>query len=184
MGKYDNDVDALIEDSKGLNNFIDSTQKKVYGFFRKNNINNNDHDDLYFESLEIFTSKLKEPDLVLTTKPIALFWGILKRRMYKYLERKSREKVLYFDDLDIFNNSIKQNHKQEHIKILNDNINSMKKGSRDIIKYFYIDGMTMDEIAKKLNLRNTNVAKSNKYKAFKRLEKKIKLKYDKNDFFD
>ena len=49
--------------------------------------------------------------------------------------------------------------------------------------YHYFDGMSMTDIAEKMNFANTDTAKTKKYKCKKRLDSLVKQLYSKEDFF-
>ena len=52
-------------------------------------------------------------------------------------------------------------------------LNSMNEPCRKILQYFYMEGLTMKEIAEKLNLANSNVAKTLKSRCYKKLMEKV-----------
>lgn len=135
--------------------------------------------DVYQEALIVFWQKALRTDFVLTAKISTYIYAIAKNLWKKELDRKSRltepsKDVEYENDTD----------KKERVKIINDCIASLGNVCRQVLTYYYFDGLSMQDIAQKMGFSNADTAKTKKYKCKQELDKLIKTKYTKKDFLD
>lgn len=135
--------------------------------------------DIYQEAILIFWQKVRKKDFVLTSKISTYIYSVCQNLWRKELERKSRlsheskdsEEYMDFD-------------KQEREAIIHECINSLGETCQKVLKYYYFDNLSMQDIAKKMGFANADTAKTKKYKCKKELDKLIKIKYKATDFLD
>ena len=169
--------------SKGDEKALDYLYKKHYRMMTKLVLSNNGTEqeamDIYQDALLVLWQKAIRGDLVLTSKISTFLYSICLNLWRKELDRKSR-----------LSNEVKdgetfQTHdSEEKVKIVRQCIEELGDTCRKILTYHYFDGMSMPDIAKKMDFANTNTAKTKKYKCKKRLDSLIKSKYTTGDFFD
>jgi DNA-directed RNA polymerase specialized sigma24 family protein len=70
------------------------------------------------------------------------------------------------------------------VKIIHDCINELGDSCKKILSYHYFDGLSMDKIATKMRLANSDTAKTKRYKCKKRLDDLIRSRYQASDFLD
>ena len=169
--------------SKGDEKALDYLYKKHYRMMTKLVLSNNGTEqeamDIYQDALLVLWQKAIRGDLVLTSKISTFLYSICLNLWRKELDRKSRLSN-EVEDGETF-----QTHdSEEKVKIVRQCIEELGDTCRKILTYHYFDGMSMPDIAKKMDFANTNTAKTKKYKCKKRLDSLIKSKYTTGDFFD
>ncbi len=177
------DHEILERVSRGDENALDYLYKKYYKMMTRIVLNNSGTEDeakdVFQDALLVFWQKAISGNLVLTSKISTYIYSICLNLWRKELDRKSRnsgemvEGVTYQDV-----------ERQEKIKIIHDCINELGEACRKILTYHYFDGLSMQDIAEKLNFANTDTAKTKKYKCKKKLDMMIKRNYTSSDFLD
>lgn len=177
------DRDILERISRGDEKALDYLYRKYYkmmtNLIMKNNGTEQEAKDIYQDALIVFWQKVVGNDLVLTSKISTYIYSICLNLWRKELDRKSRltnetqQESGYLDD-----------DSKERNFIIRDCINQLGDTCRKILMYYYFDDMSMQDIAKKLNLANVDTAKTKKYKCKKRLDSLVKAKYSASDFLD
>ncbi len=169
--------------NKGDEKALDYLYKKYYRMMTKIVLSNNGTEeeakDIFQDGLLVFWQKAVRGDLILTSKISTFLYSICLNLWRKELDRKSR-----------LTNEIKDGEtyqageSEEKVKIVRTCIDELGDTCRKILTYHYFDGMSMQDIADKMEFANADTAKTKKYKCKKRLDKLIKSKYTTGDFFD
>ena len=177
------DSEILAAISKGDERALDYLYKKYYRMMTKIVISNSGTEteakDIYQDALIVFWQKVMSGNLVLTSKISTYIYSICLNLWRKELDRKSRLSSEEKDGIEII-----EFEKEERLNIVNECINRLGDTCKRILTYYYFDGMSMNEIADKLEFANTDTAKTKKYKCKKRLDRLIKTKYSASDFLD
>jgi len=162
---------------------LDHLYKKYYRMMTNIVLSNNgteqDAKDVYQEALIVFWQKAMKKDFVLTSKISTFLYSICLNQWRKELDRKSKldNEVKDGEEFQTF-------EKEELRKVVKDCINELGDVCRDVLSYYYFDGLSMQDIAEKMNFANTDTAKTKKYKCKKKLDSLIKSRYTVEDFFD
>jgi len=162
---------------------LDHLYKKYYKMMTNIVLSNNgteqDAKDVYQEALIVFWQKAMKKDFVLTSKISTFLYSICLNQWRKELDRKSKldNEVKDGEEFQTF-------EKEELRKVVKDCINELGDVCRDVLSYYYFDGLSMQDIAEKMNFANTDTAKTKKYKCKKKLDSLIKSRYTVEDFFD
>jgi len=135
--------------------------------------------DVYQEALLVFWQKVVRGNLVLTSKISTYLYSVCLNQWRKELDRKSR---LSSEEVD--GEYFQQHDSKERLKIVVECIEELGDVCKKVLTYYYFDGMSMQEIAKKMKFANTDTAKTKKYKCKKKLDSLIKSRYTTEDFFD
>jgi DNA-directed RNA polymerase specialized sigma24 family protein len=77
-----------------------------------------------------------------------------------------------------------EHDREERGRIIRECIGQLGETCQKVLTYYYFDGMSMSDIADKLNFSSTDTAKTKKYKCKKRLDQLVKSKYKASDFLD
>lgn len=177
------DSEILEKISQGDEGALDYLYKKYYRMMVKMVVGNNGSEDeakdVYQEALIIFWQKAVRGDFTLTSKISTYLYSICINLWRKELERKSR-----LSDEEKDGTEYIEDDKIERIKVINECIRELGDTCRKVLTYYYFDGMSMNEIARKLDFATPDTAKTKKYKCKKRLDKLIKSKYSASDFLD
>ena len=168
---------------RGDEKALDYLYKKYYRMMTKIVLSNNGSEDeakdIFQEALLAFWQKAVSGNLVLTSKISTYLYSICLNLWRKELDRKGRLSNEVKDSEDY------QSHDQdEKAKIVRDCIAELGDTCKKILTYYYFDGMSMNDIADKMDFANQDTAKTKKYKCKKRLDSLIKSKYSTRDFFD
>lgn len=144
-----------------------------------NNGSEEEAKDIYQDALIVFWQKATSGNFTLTSKISTYLYSICLNLWRKELERKSKLSNEEKDEAEWM-----EDDKKERIRIINECINALGETCRKVLSYYYFDGMTMSDIAEKMNFANPDTAKTKKYKCKQRLDKLIKTKYSASDFLD
>ena len=176
------DSEILKRIERGEEQVLDYLYKKHYRMMLKIVLSNNGTEeeakDVYQEALIVFWQKVSSKQLVLTSKISTYLYSICLNQWRKELDRKSR---LSREEKD--GEEYQRFEESETSKIIQECINDLGDPCKSILIYHYFDGMSMTDIAEKMNFANTDTAKTKKYKCKKRLDALIKSRYSKKDFF-
>lgn len=133
--------------------------------------------DIYQESFIILIESLKDETFVLNCKIKTYLYSVSRRLWLKELTKKSR-KAGRFSDFEEFipieeESSADLFEKDKRFKVLNESLEEIGEPCRTILEGFYIEKLSMTEIANKMGYTNADNAKNQKYKCFKRLQKLV-----------
>ncbi len=131
-------------------------------------------EDIFQEALIIFIRKQEDPSFLLTVEPIhyvrntcKLLWYNEARKQAKQCTFQLDQEVLSLDD-DWFS-------KESKISIVEKAIQQLGEQCRQLLHLFYGAGLGMQEIAKKIGLRNEKVAKAQKYRCIQKAKENARV---------
>lgn len=138
--------------------------------------------DIFQDGLIVLYQKSKEPEFCLTCKIGTYLFAICKRLWFKRFQTKSQQRVQQVDFSDEAQNwdgafaseetdvnLFIENEKQ--LEQLQEAMEQLGEPCLQLIKLFYIEKKSMQDIANQLNYANTETAKVQKYKCITRLKK-------------
>ncbi len=176
------DSEVLSRIERGEEDVLDYLYKKHYRMMLKLVLNNNgtedDAKDVYQEALIVLWQKVSSKKFVLTSKISTYLYSICLNQWRKELDRRSRLSSEEKDGEDF--QTFEEN---ETSRIIHECIEELGDPCTSILIHYYFDGMSMSDIAERMNFANTDTAKTKKYKCKKRLDTLIKQKYSRKDFF-
>lgn len=168
---------------QGEEKVLDFLYKKHYrmmvNIVLKNSGTEVEAQDVYQEALIAFWQKARSGKLVLTSKISTYLYSICQNLWRKELDRKGR-----LSNEEVDGQEFQKFEESENYRIIMDCINGLGETCKSILTYYYFDGLSMTDIAEKMNFANTDTAKTKKYKCKKRLDTLVKEKYTRKDFFD
>ena len=177
----DDKILELIE--KGDETAIDVLYKDNFRMMAKMVMSNNgtedDAKDIFQEALIIFWQKVRSKNLTLTSKISTFLYSICQNLWRKELTRKSRESNEEVDSIEYTDYD-----KEERINAIRKCVESMGDTCRKVLSLYYFDGLSMNEIAERMDFSNSNTAKTKKYKCKQELDRIVKKQYKQTDFFD
>ncbi|MEO9805087.1 MAG: sigma-70 family RNA polymerase sigma factor [Reichenbachiella sp.] len=177
------DHEVLERVSRGDEAALDYLYKKHYKMMTRIVLNNNGTEDeakdVFQDALLVFWQKAVSGKLVLTSKISTYIYSICLNLWRKELDRKGR-----LSSEEVEQTTFQEYEKNERIKIITDCINQLGDTCRRILTYHYFDGLSMSDIADKLNFANTDTAKTKKYKCKKKLDLMVKRNYSSHDVLD
>lgn len=177
------DADIIEKIKKGDETSLDFLYKKHYrmmvSMILRNNGSEQEALDIFQDALIVFWQKAKSDDFKLTSKISTYLFSVCQNLWRKELDRKRK-----FEESDKEGSEENNFEQQEMIKIIHDCINELGDSCKQILTYHYFDGMSMDKIAEKMGLANSDTAKTKRYKCKKRLDELIRSRYTSSDFLD
>ena len=177
------DADILARMKKGDESALEYLYQKYYRMMIKLVISNSGTEyeakDIYQEALMVLWQKAVSNNLVLTSKLSTYLYSICQNLWRKELDRKSRLSSETKDKVEYM-----EHDRDERVKIIRDCIEQLGDTCQKVLTYYYFDGMSMADIAEKLNFSSTDTAKTKKYKCKKRLDQLVKSIYKASDFLD
>ena len=152
----------------------------VSGWLVKNGGSASDAADLFQEAMVVLFGKAQEEEFRLTCAVGTYLFSICKHLWYKKLQRQNREPVTLLDNTEaddegsdlLYEDDIKAHEEREiHYEQLNTALDQIGEPCRSLLKAFYHEDKSMQEIASGFGYTNPDNAKTQKYKCLTRLRK-------------
>lgn len=146
----------------------------VKQFLKSKGCNSTDAEDIFQESLLIFTRKLKDPDFELTVEPFHYVKSTCKFIWYNQSRKEGKHyRTELHENFSEDENNDEWILKELKLKSVEDAISQIGKQCQQILQMFYGLGTSMVDIAKKLGMRNDKVAKAQKYRCINKVKEII-----------
>lgn len=178
-----NDKEIFERICQGDEQSLEVLYKKYYRMMTKLVISNSGTEqeakDVYQDALVVFWQKAVSGNLVLTSKISTYIYSICQNLWRKELDRKKRLSNEEKDGVEYVDVDSK-----EKARIIHECIDQLGDTCKQVLMYYYFDGLSMQDIADKLGFANTNTAKTKKYKCKKKLDELVKSLYSESDFLD
>jgi len=153
--------------------------KMIRHFVITNNGNEFDAKDVYHETLLALIQIIQKGNFTLTSSLSTFIYAIGKRIWLKKISKNkstSLKEDLYHsafegisDEMNEFLNQYEQ--EEYHLQKMHLALQSLGNPCYQLLKEFYFNRLSMEEIAEKLGYNNSDVAKNQKYKCLQRLKK-------------
>jgi len=145
----------------------------------KNNGSETEAKDVYQDTLIVFWEKVAKGDFELRSRISTYLYSVCQNLWRKELERKKRLSSEEKDGV-----SYQEIHQKERVQAITQCISQLSDTCQKVLGMYYFDGLSMLDIAEKLNFSNANTAKTKKYKCKKELDALVTSKYTASDFLD
>ncbi len=172
---------ALAEGQRGATEQIyRQNYPIVSGWLVKHGGSSNDAADLFQEAMVVLYGKAQDEEFRLTCSIGTYVFAISKHLWYKKLQRQNREPVTLLDntgsdeeDSELFyEDDVKVHEEREaHYEQLSTALDQIGEPCRSLLKAFYHNDKSMQEIAADFGYTNPDNAKTQKYKCLSRLRK-------------
>ncbi|MDX1686098.1 MAG: sigma-70 family RNA polymerase sigma factor [Saprospiraceae bacterium] len=181
MNRSDDAKSPLLEDLKSQNTrrinrsvlaLYDRVKPQVRSFVINNSGNSEDAEDVLQEGLAVLFSKINDDSFEIRQSPSAYLYGICKYVWYKKL---SHEKRLPFTELKDYKvaEEMVDVVEEEKISLVTGLMQELSPECQKVLTLFYFDKLSMKDIARKMNYKERNVAKTKKYKCIQALKQRI-----------
>ena len=180
----DNEIIEKIksDDQSGMTYLYKKNKKMVMSLVTRNSCSKDDAEDILQESMLIFWQKIKEDNLVMYSRISTYLYAIALNLLRKELKSKSRYSSEELDSELIIEKD--NSDEREIVTAIQTSINCLSDSCERVIRYYYIDGMNMNEIAQEMNFANSDVSKTKKLKCLISLKEIVKRNYKKEDLLD
>lgn len=157
--------------------FYDSSvYKKTYFFVKqyilKNSGNFYDFEDILQDGFCIFLRKVQSKSFILSTKPEYYIYRICVKLWLKELEKRRRAKIFLHDGTKdsgmMCPNEQDFLRKERLLRIIENNIKHLPEKCQQFFQ-FKKEGLTLDQIARKMGFKNQHVSKDKGFRCKKRL---------------
>lgn len=163
----------------GNNEVLNALYKKYYNIVLKFIVNNSGTQeaaqDIYQETIIVLYENVQKPGFELNCQLQTYIFSIAKRLWLKQL-KKSSKTFLFKEDgenelVDVSEEITEHLNKEVELEKLTQSLTELGEPCATLIKDFYVQKLSMDEIAEKFGYTNADNAKNQKYKCLQRLKK-------------
>ena len=148
-------------------------------FVLKNNGNEEDAKDLFQDVLLVLFQKVRSETFLLTCSLGTYLFSISRLLWFKEINRRKRNTPasILLEDYEDFESDIHATAElNERLEIYRKNFESLSADCKKVLKYF-IDGMSIAEITKKMGYRSEQHTKNRRYRCKLSLIRQIKSNY-------
>lgn len=163
----------------GNNEVLSVLYKKYYNIVLKLIVNNSGSQeaaqDIYQETIIVLYENVQKPGFELNCQLQTYIYSIAKRLWLKQLKKNSKTFLFKEDDendlVDVSEELSDHHNKELELEKMNLSLEELGEPCATLIKDFYVQKLSMDEIAEKFGYTNADNAKNQKYKCLQRLKK-------------
>ena len=173
------DNDFMVGLLNGNNDVLSALYKKYYNIVLKFILYNSGTSaaaqDVYQETIIVLFESVKKPGFELKCQLQTYIFSIAKRLWLK--ELKKNGKTFLFKEseennlVDVSEDLKEFDEKEAEIEKMNNSLIDLGEPCSELIKDFYINKLSMEQIAEKFGYTNADNAKTQKYKCLQRLKK-------------
>lgn len=127
----------------------------------------NNGEDIFQEALVIFVRKKQDPEFELTVDPYFYVRNTCKLLWYNQARKEGKNPSFELEH-DVIDQNDDWFQREAQLSIVEKAIQQLGEQCRQILQLFYGAGKAMSEIAKKVGLRNEQVAKAQKYRCLQK----------------
>lgn len=178
------DIDIIAGLRNGNDKVLELVYKQHYPtilhFVIQNNGNDQDAKDIYQEAIIILYEKLHQEHFMLTCQIKTFIYSVCRRLWLKKLREKGKYtgKIEDFESFIPFEEEDLQNKDTElKMAAMVEALAKIGEPCKTLLTDFYIEKLSMQEIAHKMGYTNADNAKNQKYKCLMRLKKLFFEKY-------
>jgi len=163
----------------GNNEVLTALYKKYYNLVLKLVVNNSGTSDaakdIYQETIIVLFENVKKPQFELNCQLQTYIYSVAKRLWLKQLKKNGHIFLMKEDEdgeiADVSEDMTLHLQKEKDFEKVNQSLENLGEPCATLIKDFYVNKMSMEEIAEKFGYTNSDNAKNQKYKCLQRLKK-------------
>jgi RNA polymerase sigma factor (sigma-70 family) len=172
--------DEFIEGLRsGNNEVLKALYKKYFQLVLKFIVNNNGTQeaaqDIYQECIIVLYENVQAPEFHLHCQLQTYIYSVARRLWLKQLKKAGKTFLMKEDqelDLaDVSEDLAQHLQKEANLEKLNESMAQLGEPCQSLIRDFYVNRLSMDEISAKFGYTNADNAKNQKYKCLQRLKK-------------
>jgi len=155
--------------------------KSIMTMVTKNSGSEEDARDVFQDSIIVLHKNAQKKDFSLSCKLGTYLYSVARNIWLKKLKKNKRMVSISETEkefIPISDDNVKIIDMMEEKNLLHSYIQKMGEDCRKVLKFFYFDGMRLEEIANQMGYNSAEVAKNKKYRCFQSLKKSLLL--DKN----
>jgi RNA polymerase sigma factor (sigma-70 family) len=163
----------------GNSEVLTALYKKYHNIVLKFVVNNSGTSeaakDIYQETIIVLYENVQKPGFTLNCQLQTYIYSVAKHLWLKQLKKNGNTFLLREDqenELADVNEDLSIHHQKEiEFEKINNSLESLGEPCATLIKDFYVNKLSMDDIAEKFGYTNSDNAKNQKYKCLQRLKK-------------
>lgn len=163
----------------GSNEVLTALYKKYYNIVLKLIVNNSGSQeaaqDIYQETVIVLYENAQKPGFELNCQLQTYIYSVAKRLWLKQLKKNGKTFLLKENEenevVDVSDDLNEHLSKEADIENMNKSLAELGEPCVTLINDFYVQRLSMDEIAEKFGYTNSDTAKNQKYKCLQRLKK-------------
>lgn len=163
----------------GNNEVLTALYKKYYNIVLKLVVNNSGTShaakDVYQETIIVLYENVRKPQFELNCQLQTYIYSVAKRIWLKHLKKNGHVFLIKEDSegeiADVSEDLSFHDQKEKDFDKVNQSLANLGEPCATLIKDFYVQKLSMDEIAEKFGYTNADNAKNQKYKCLQRLKK-------------
>ncbi len=163
----------------GDNQVLSALYKKYYNLVLKFIVNNSGSEehaqDIYQETIIVLFENVQKAEFALNCQLQTYIYSIAKRLWLKQLKKLGRTYLLKEEDenelTDVTTELAEHEQKEEEMERVNKSLIELGEPCASLIRDFYVNKQSMEEIAEKFGYTNADNAKNQKYKCLQRLKR-------------
>jgi RNA polymerase sigma factor (sigma-70 family) len=158
---------------------LSALYKKYYNIVLKFIVNNNgssdEATDIYQETIIILYENSRKPEFVLTSQLQTYIYSVARRLWLKQLKKNGKTYLFREEEeselADIGSDLDEHYKKEQELERVQKSLAELGEPCSTLINDFYVQRLSMDEIAEKFGYTNPENAKTQKYKCLQRLKR-------------
>jgi RNA polymerase sigma factor (sigma-70 family) len=178
MMNSDNENDLLKKIREGNSEAFKLLYKKMYpviaNYIRQNGGSETEAKDVFQDAVVVLYRKIQDDTFILSCKIQTFLYSVSRNLWLNEIRSKSilspeeeiRDRAVEITETDEEDNDIRT-----RISQLNQSLEKLGEPCAGLLRMFYIDHLSMQDIASRLNYTNSDNAKTQKYKCLMRLKK-------------
>ena len=155
--------------------------KSIMSMVLKNSGAQEDASDVFQDAIVVLHKNAQKEEFSLNCKIGTYLYSVARNVWLKKLKKNKR--ITHISETEkefipISEDNVEILNKMEEKNLLYSHIQKLGEDCRKVLKFFYFDGMRLDEIASQMGYKSAEVAKNKKFRCFHALKKSLLL--DKN----
>lgn len=168
--------DLIVSIRNGDEQALRQVYKKYYSVVAHMVMNNagslQEAKDVYQETMIVFYENIRKDGFELKCQLKTYIYSVARRMWLKQLERKKKfDGGLVDSDEYVELELDREDSREDQYKAMNIALDGLGEPCKSILKDFYLNRQSMEEITLKFGYTNTDNTKNQKYKCLKRLKK-------------
>ncbi len=167
-------IEGLRQDNRQVMNRLYKIHfPMVLHFINSNSGTEDEAKDIYQEAFIILYENLQKTDFQLNCKIKTYIYSICRRLWLKnlYVKSKFLGKIDDFEDFIIFDQEPIDDNSEIAFNQMEEALTKLGEPCRSVLEDYYLNKLSMNQIAEKMGYTNADNAKTQKYKCLNRLKK-------------
>lgn len=164
------------QDEEALESLYDDYFPMISRMVTDNHGSTDDARDLFQEGLIVLYEKARDPEFVLACKLKTYLYAVCRHLWLKQLHQRQKQFLVSANGTEDIPGNLEEDlethrEKEGRFRIMGEALEKLGQPCRSLLEHFYVQQLSMQEIAEKFGYTNPENAKTQKYKCLSRLKK-------------